>query len=119
MSGKRGRGLEGTHVLGKLLVKEIKKRQPVVRWIGLADITANMGLDLHGFGFVFPAGSYLVDELFGADTEEVSGGGGEASFANHAHQVRAPLAPGDLVYVELLDAHTDAVTPIVVGRIAP
>lgn len=84
----------------------------------LGTITAT-GLELDRYGAEVPNGDFLVDESFeDAVTRNRAGGAGEDSFAAHNHVIRAALAPGDRVYVLIVDGEEDEWTPIVTGRLA-
>lgn len=111
-------GKRGASRLSRVLVKEISKRSKRLPVSDLAKVKPNMSLALETFGVPIPEGEYLIEESFGARTSEESGGGGYAEFANHDHEVRAELAPGDRVIVLILDADSDAPTFIVTGRIS-
>lgn len=51
----------------------------------------------------------------GLETEETAGGGGDASFAAHAHVLGAELAAGDRVLVGFLEGRRD--DPVIIGRL--
>lgn len=80
---------------------------------------ADMALKLDSYKVPIEADGYLVEETFaGARTEDEGGGAGDALFADHSHEIRAALAPGDRVVVDIIDADDDGWTALVSGRIA-
>lgn len=108
--------------------RQIKRRAKRSTTHDLATIQADGSLLLDTFSDPIPQTDYKVAEWFKVAnpwfaTSPVGGGGpGDPEFAAHQHdiprpQLWRPLAAGDRVYVALIDADDDAMTPIVLARI--
>lgn len=98
-----------------------RTRRPAVHDLGT--IQGDGGLLLDSLSHPISAEDYLVSEWLMLSNPFVGPDGGHGQDTGdgvHSHDLPeffAPLSPGDRVYVAILDADSDAITPIVLTRV--
>lgn len=112
----------GVARLHRAVTRDVEKRTKRAPTHDLGTIQAGGALLLDSFSNPIPKTDYLVSEFFKIPMPFLSGGGHSqySGTGTHEHDrpaVFAPLMTGDRVYAAILDADSDAITPVVLSRV--